>query len=118
MPVAEYHPALRAGVVPVDIRSQRKRQSDGALLGAIALDAAEVIELLTPGSPTALRAAAHDARWVLVSDDGHEAEWVAWHLQARGIAGAVFLVGGYRALQRAGINGQINQGEFDVFSAH
>ena len=38
---------------------------------------------------------------VLISDDGHDAEWLAWHLQARGIAGATFLVGGFAALHCA-----------------
>ncbi|MEP9395316.1 rhodanese-like domain-containing protein [Gordonia sp. VNQ95] len=116
--IADYRDALAAGATPIDVRSQRKRQADGALLGAIAVDAAEAIDLLTPGSPSALRIAAGDARWILVSDDGHEAEWLAWHLQARGVPGAVFVIGGYRGLRRAGINGQINQGELDVFSAH
>ncbi|SKZ16203.1 Uncharacterised protein [Mycobacteroides abscessus subsp. abscessus] len=53
-----------------------------------------------------------------MSDDGHEAEWLAWHLQARGVSGAVFVVGGFRGLRRDGINGQISAGELAVFSAH
>lgn len=115
---ADYRRAVAAGAVPVDVRGQRKRQTDGALLGAIAADAAEAIELLTPGSPSALRTATRDARWILVSDDGHEAEWLAWHLQARGVSGAVFVVGGHRRLSRLGINGPINQAELDVYAAH
>ena len=115
---ADYHRALASGAVPVDIRSARKRQTDGVLFGAIALDAAEALELLTPGSPTALRNATTSARWLLVSDDGHEAEWLAWHLQARGITGAVFVVGGFQHLRRDGVNGQINAGELAVYSAH
>ena len=54
-----------------------------------------------PGTRESLRVAAPDARWVLISDDGHDAEWLAWHLQARGIAGATFLVSGFAALHRA-----------------
>ncbi|MGC4935513.1 rhodanese-like domain-containing protein [Gordonia sp. DT30] len=114
----DYRSAIAAGATAVDIRSHRKRQTDGALIGALALDAAEALDLLTPGSPSALRSATAGARWILVSDDGHEAEWLTWHLQARGVTGAVFVVGGHRSLRRAGINGLINQGEFDVFSAH
>ncbi|MFF0707827.1 rhodanese-like domain-containing protein [Gordonia sputi] len=113
-----YRDAIAAGAVPVDIRSHRKRRLDGALLGALAVDAAEVLDLLTPGSPTSLRTATADRRWVLVSDDGHEAEWLAWHLQARGVSGTVFVVGGFRGLRRDGINGQISAGELAVFSAH
>ena len=116
--VSHYAEAVASGAVPVDIRSHRKRQADGALIGELALDAAEALDLLTPGSPTALRSATHDARWILVSDDGHEAEWLSWHLQARGVSGAVFVVGGHRGLRRAGINGRISQAELDIFSVH
>ncbi|MGW0452200.1 rhodanese-like domain-containing protein [Gordonia sputi] len=113
-----YRAAVAAGAVPVDIRSHRKRTLDGALIGALAVEATEVLDLLTPGSPKALRSATHDRRWILVSDDGHEAEWLAWHLQARGVTNAVFVVGGFRRLRREGINGQISAGELAVFSAH
>lgn len=115
---ADYRAAIAAGAVPVDIRGHRKRRLDGALLGALAVDAAEALDLLTPGSPTALRTATADRRWILVSDDGHEAEWLTWHLQARGVTNAVFVVGGFRRLRREGINGQISAGELAVFSAH
>ncbi|MFT4043218.1 MAG: rhodanese-like domain-containing protein [Gordonia sp. (in: high G+C Gram-positive bacteria)] len=114
----DYRAAVAAGAIPVDIRSHRKRSVDGALFGALAIDPTEVIDLLTPGDVKALRLATTDARWILVSDDGHEAEWFAWHLQARGVIGAVFVVGGFRRLRSAGINGQINRGELEVFSAH
>lgn len=48
--VSHYAEAVASGAVPVDIRSHRKRQADGALIGALALDAAEALDLLTPGS--------------------------------------------------------------------
>ncbi|MDY6810972.1 MAG: rhodanese-like domain-containing protein, partial [Actinomycetota bacterium] len=65
-----------------------------------------------------LSSAHADARWLLISDDGHEAEWLAWHLQARGITGAVFVVGGYRALRRARVVGTISEQELAAISAH
>lgn len=113
-----YRAAVAAGAVPVDIRSHRKRTLDGALIGALAVEATEVLDLLTPGSPKALRTATHDRRWILVSDDGHEAEWLAWHLQARGVTGAVFVVGGFTRLRRDRINGSISDAELAMFSAH
>ncbi|GAA1482748.1 hypothetical protein GCM10009624_31880 [Gordonia sinesedis] len=115
---ADYASAVADGALPVDVRSHYKRRTDGALFGALAIDAAEVLARLVPDTPTALRAARPDARWLLVSDDGHEAEWLAWHLQARGVTGAVFVVGGFRALRRAGVNGAISRDELAIFSAH
>ncbi|MFT4126281.1 MAG: rhodanese-like domain-containing protein [Gordonia sp. (in: high G+C Gram-positive bacteria)] len=118
LPAKDFRDALTAGAVAVDVRSQRRRAADGALLGALAIDAAEVLDALTPGTPASLRRAHADARWILVSDDGHEAEWLAWHLQAAGVTGAVFLLGGFRRLRRAGINGPVNPDELAMFSAH
>ncbi|MGW0039567.1 rhodanese-like domain-containing protein [Gordonia sp. NPDC003376] len=116
--VTDYRAAVAAGATAVDLRAHHKRQTDGALFGALAVDAAEALDLLDPASPTSLRTATADARWVLISDDGHEAEWLAWHLQAIGVTSAVFVVGGYQRLRRAGINGRIDDAELAVYSAH
>lgn len=114
----DFHDLLAAGVTAVDVRSQRRRDLDGVLSGALAIDAAEVLVRLTPGDPESLRRATADARWLLISDDGHEAEWLAWHLQARGITGATFLVGGFRALRRDRLAGRISAQELAAISAH
>ncbi|MFT4085615.1 MAG: rhodanese-like domain-containing protein [Gordonia sp. (in: high G+C Gram-positive bacteria)] len=111
----DYRQELAGGAVAVDLRDDAARRTEGALLNAVALKLDEALELLTPGAPGALRAATEDARWVLVTDDGYDAEWLAWHLQARGVHGARFLVGGHRALRAAGINGAVvADGLFDV----
>ncbi len=116
--VSDYAAAVAGGATPVDVRGHRRRQADGALFGALAIEAVEVLERLTPGASGALRSATADARWILVSEDGHEAEWLAWHLQARGVHGAVFVVGGHRRLRRAGVNGRIRADELAVISSH
>ncbi|GAB89356.1 hypothetical protein [Gordonia rhizosphera] len=114
----DYTALVAAGITPVDVRSQRKRDTDGVLSGALAIDAAEALTRLTPGSAESLTSASTGSRWVLISDDGHEAEWLAWHLQARGIIGARFVVGGYRALRRARISGRVSDQELAAISAH
>ncbi|VFA88282.1 Uncharacterised protein [Gordonia paraffinivorans] len=116
--VSEYAQAVAAGAIPVDVRSHRRRQIDGALFGALAIDAAEVLDRLTPGTDHSLRTAREDSRWILVSEDGHEAEWLAWHLQARGIRNAVFVVGGHHRMRQAGVNGRIRPDELALVSAH
>lgn len=107
-----YREALAAGAIAVDLRSAADRRSHGALLGALAMDLTEALDALTPHTPEALRSAAYDARWLLVTEDGYDAEWLAWHLQARGVTGTRFLVGGHRALRATGI------GLVDTSGAH
>ncbi|MFE0751681.1 rhodanese-like domain-containing protein [Gordonia sp. NPDC058843] len=116
--VEDYASAVAAGATPVDVRSHRRRQLDGALFGALAVDAVEVLDRLTPDTPESLRTARPESRWILVSEDGHEAEWLAWHLQARGVQGAVFVVGGHRRMRSARVNGRISPDDLAVISAH
>lgn len=116
--VEDYASAVAAGATPVNVRSHRRRQLDGALFGALAIDAVEVLDRLTPDTPDSLRVARPESRWILVSEDGHEAEWLAWHLQARGVHGAVFVVGGHRRMRSARVNGRIRPDDLAVISAH
>lgn len=103
LPTARYRAALDDGAVVVDLRDETTRRTDGALLGALAVSADDALDLLTPGAAGALRGASLHARWVLVTDDGYDAEQLAWHLQARGVSGARFVLGGHRALRAAGL---------------
>ena len=116
--VSEYAGHTADGVIAVDMRSQHQRDTQGVLPGALAIDAGEVLDRLTPGTRESLRVASPDARWILVSDDGHDAEWLAWHLQARGISGTTFLVGGFAALHAARVSAPLNSGELATISAH
>ncbi|MGB3301275.1 rhodanese-like domain-containing protein [Gordonia sp. (in: high G+C Gram-positive bacteria)] len=116
--VADYRAALAGGAVAVDLRATDVRAAEGALMGALAVGVDDALELLSPGSSERLRAATADANWVLVSDDGHDAEMVAWHLQARGVRGARFVVGGHGALRSAGVNGSVGSDALGLFDAH
>ncbi|NMO04793.1 rhodanese-like domain-containing protein [Gordonia sp. TBRC 11910] len=118
VPAGDYHRHVAAGAVAVDIRSQAVRERDGVVFGAVAVPADAVLDRLTPGGPDALRIAAPGARWLLISDDGHDAEWLAWHLQARGVLGARFVVGGHRRMCSERINGSVSPAELAMISAH
>lgn len=102
-----FREALADGAIAVDLRDAASHRRFGALLGAVAVDSAEALDLLSPDSPSALRTATADALWVLVSEDGHDAELLAWHLQARGVIGTRFVVGGHRALRERGVSGSV-----------
>lgn len=116
--VGQYRSALADGAVAVDLRDARTRIAEGPLMGAIALDVAEALDLLAPDSSNRLRGATADARWVLISADGYDAEMLAWHLQARGVQGARFVVGGHAALRSAHINGAVGDSLLEMFDAH
>ncbi|GED99117.1 rhodanese-like domain-containing protein [Gordonia crocea] len=118
VPARQFHAAVQAGLRPVDIRTQESRSASGALHGALALDPLDALERLTPGTAESLRAAGADTRWLLISDDGDDAEWLAWHLRARGVTGAVFLAGGHEALRRNQLNGRLSGDDFAMLSDH
>lgn len=108
---------IEAGAHAVDVRGQRVRDTDGIVLGALAIEPADVLDRLTPGSGRALASAGPETRWILVSDDGHDAEWLAWHLQARGLTGVRFVVGGQRALRRSAMPDHVRR-ELATVAAH
>lgn len=118
VPVSDYHRSIAGGAVAVDIRSQATRDRDGVVFGAVAIAADEVLDRLTPGGPDALRGARTGAQWLLISDDGHDAEWLAWHLQARGVVGARFVVGGTRRMRSRQVNGPVSAAELAMIAAH
>ncbi|WP_132992947.1 rhodanese-like domain-containing protein [Gordonia zhaorongruii] len=111
----EYRSAVAAGAVPVDLRTAVEHRRSGALLGAVAVESDQALDLLHPGSGQALRGAEADSQWILVSEDGYDAEMLAWHLQARGVRGARFVVGGVRALRYAGIHGSVGDDALGFF---
>ncbi|MBT0566132.1 hypothetical protein [Williamsia sp. CHRR-6] len=90
----------RAGsdVVLVDVRTHAQRAAGGVIAGALAIDPDLVLDRLTPGGPAALCSATAETRWVLLSADGIDAEWWVWHLHARGVTGARYLLGGVAGL--------------------
>lgn len=116
--VNDYRSAIASGGIAVDLRRADVRATEGALIGAMAVDVDDALELLAPDSESRLRGATLDARWVLVSDDGYDAEMLAWHLQARGVSGARFVLGGHTALRSAHINGSVGSDSLGLFDAH
>ncbi|MFT3716107.1 MAG: rhodanese-like domain-containing protein [Gordonia sp. (in: high G+C Gram-positive bacteria)] len=116
VPTADYRRAVDAGARLVDLRDPADRRRGGALLGALAVGLNEALDALTPGQPAALRSAIPDAQWLLISEDGHDAEQLAWHLQARGVHGARFVIGGHRALRAAGVGGTVTGVSPDLFA--
>ena len=112
---ADYRSVVADGSVAVDLRDAASHRRFGALLGALAVDSDDALDLLDPDSSAALRSATVDAQWVLVSEDGYDAEMLAWHLQARGVVGTRFVVGGHRALRALGVTGSIGDDALGLY---
>ena len=67
--VEDYVAAVAAGHRVVDIRSQRQRDTDGIIAGALAIDPSVLLDRLVPGSSDALRAATSDAAAAIGVDE-------------------------------------------------
>ncbi|WP_207837518.1 rhodanese-like domain-containing protein [Williamsia soli] len=117
----QFGPALHSGATAVDIRSQSDRDRDGILLGALAIPADDVLARLVPGTAVSLVGAEFDRRWVLVGRDGHDAEMLTWRLQALGVTGARFVVGGQQLLSRSAARGPLGAHtarDLETYAAH
>jgi rhodanese-related sulfurtransferase len=97
--------AVREGAVLVDIRSERDRERDGVIPGALFFPRNVLEWRLDPAS-------GHDAREldsgldrhiILVCDEGYQSSLAAATLQDLGFARATDLAGGFQAWRAAGL---------------
>ena len=96
--------ALRRGAVLVDIRPQAQRQREGTLPGALAIERNVLEWRCDPTSSAALALAKdHDVEWIIVCSEGYTSSLAAAALQELGLHKATDLVGGYKALEAAGL---------------
>ncbi len=116
--VAEFRAAAARGGIAVDIRSQAGRNAAGVLFGAWAVDPDVALGRLTPGTRDSLASARLDSEWLIVSDDGYDAEVLVWHLHARGVTSARYVLGGHRALAGERVAGAHNRREAAAIAAH
>ncbi|CAM2882481.1 rhodanese-like domain-containing protein [Skermania piniformis] len=96
--------ALRRGAILVDIRSQAQRSRQGALPGALAIEADLLVSRCDPAGSARLRLATdHAVAWVVICADGGDSPRAAAALRALGLHRATDLIGGYRGLRAAGL---------------
>jgi rhodanese-related sulfurtransferase len=97
--------AVRRGAVLVDIRSERQRQADGAIPGAL-FHPRNVLEWrVDPASGHSDPALSGDlgARLIIVCDEGCQSSLAAATLKDLGFTNATDLVGGFQAWRAAGL---------------
>jgi rhodanese-related sulfurtransferase len=97
--------AVAAGAVLVDIRSERQREADGVIPGAL-FHPRNVLEWRvdpTSGHSDPALSGDADRRIVLVCDSGYQSSLAAATLMDLGFARATDLVGGFQAWRAAGL---------------
>lgn len=122
--VFELRDAVARGAIVVDIRPQAQRAVEGTLPGALAIERNVLEWRLDPTSDARLAAATdHDVEWIVICSEGYTSSLAAASLQELGLRNATDLVGGYRALQSAGLLGVLTKArhcarEAEAISAH
>jgi rhodanese-related sulfurtransferase len=98
--------ALARGAILVDIRPQAQREREGTLQGALAIERNVLEWRCDPTSSAHLALAVdHDVEWIIVCSEGYTSSLAAAALQDLGLHRATDLVGGYKALEAAGLLG-------------
>jgi rhodanese-related sulfurtransferase len=96
---------VREGAVLVDIRSERDRERDGVMPGALFFPRNVLEWRLDPASGHSAHELgdALDRRIILVCNEGYQSSLAAATLQDLGFARATDLVGGFQAWRAAGL---------------
>lgn len=97
--------AVREGAVLVDIRSERDRERDGVIPGAVFIPRNVLEWRVDPasGHRAPELGAALDRRIILICDEGYQSSLAAATLRDLGFARATDVVGGFRAWRAAGL---------------
>ncbi|WP_240810861.1 rhodanese-like domain-containing protein [Streptomyces tendae] len=99
-----YEAARSGDAVLVDIRYAALRERDGLIPGALVVERNELEWRLDPrGSHRLPEATSHDARVVVVCDEGYASSLAAESLHRLGLYRATDLVGGFQAWRVAGL---------------
>ncbi len=96
--------AASAGALLVDIRPETYRRAEGAIPGALVIERNVLEWRLDPASPARLpQIVDHEAKVVLVCNEGYASSLAAASLQDLGLVNATDLDGGFRAWRAEGL---------------
>jgi rhodanese-related sulfurtransferase len=95
---------VRGGAVLVDIRPQAQRAAEGGVAQALVIERNVLEWRCDPTSDARLpQAVGDDVQWVVLCSEGYTSSLAAAALLDLGLHRATDVVGGYRALQAAGV---------------
>lgn len=96
--------AVAGGAILVDTRPQDRRETEGAIPGALVIERNHLEWRCDPSSEGALpEATSTGIHWIVFCDEGYASSLAAASLRAIGLGRATDLVGGFRAWHRAGL---------------
>ncbi|WP_210503440.1 rhodanese-like domain-containing protein [Nocardioides xinjiangensis] len=95
--------AQEDGAVPIDIRPEANRVSEGGLPGALVVERTVLEWRLDPACEARLPEAAYDLHVVVVCNEGYSSSLAAATLRRLGVHRATDLVGGFRAWKDEGL---------------
>lgn len=100
--------ALARGAVVLDIRSQDRREREGTLPGALAIERDVLESRVDPAGEHRLALAVdNDVEWIVVSSEGETSNCAAASLRRLGRRRATDVVGGYQAIKAGGSAGSL-----------
>lgn len=98
--------AVARGAILVDIRPQAQRAREGSLPGALAIERNHLEWRCDPTSSAHIALATdHDVEWIVLCSEGYTSSLAAAALKQLGLHKATDVVGGYKAIQAAGLLG-------------
>lgn len=106
LPAQEVPAALSRGAVLVDIRPAAQRAFEGWVPGALVIERNVLEWRCDPTSDARLpQATGDDVEWVVLCSQGYTSSLAAAALQDLGLYRATDVIGGFQALESAGLTG-------------
>lgn len=103
--------AVKRGAILVDIRPREQRDSEGHVNGALVIERNVLEWRCDPTSEARLpEAIDDDVEWIVLCSQGYTSSLAAASLHDLGLCRATDVVGGYQALERAGVLGELDRG--------
>lgn len=104
LPADEVPAALRRGALLVDIRPQAQRAREGEVPAALVIERNVLEWRCDPTSDARLpQASGDDVEWLVLCSEGYTSSLAAAALQDLGLHRATDVIGGYHALEAAGV---------------
>jgi rhodanese-related sulfurtransferase len=92
------------GALLVDTRTYEQRSRDGAIPGALVIDRTVFEWRLDPASESRIAEVQdHDARVIVICNEGYSSSLAAASLQDLGLVNATDVIGGFQAWRAAGL---------------
>lgn len=110
--------AVKQGAILIDIRPREQRDSEGHVNGALVIERNVLEWRCDPTSEARLpEAVDDDVEWIVLCSQGYTSSLAAASLHDLGLRRATDVIGGYQALEREGVLGELELLHHNAFRA-